>query len=1052
MHPWGFQFRTCIALLSCLAMHAQIPGGSVSGTVKDASGASVPRATVVLVHTLTEIARTLTTNRDGFYTAPNLLAGEYVITASAKDFEKQMVHFRLNAGAQAEIDFELRVGSIEQSIELSAPRAGIDSVSATVGAVVNQRTVEELPLNGRSWTDLAALQPGVISILAQPLYTAGNSRGNRGFGNQLAISGQRPQQSNYRLDGISINDYSNGGPGSVIGGNLGVDAILEFSVFTAAYSAAYGKASGGVINATTRSGANGFHGSAYEFLRNSVLDARNFFDPGSPPPFRRNQFGATAGGPIVKNRTFIFGNYEAIRQSTGVTNISTVPSAAARNGNLSTGRISVDPSAGAYLAFYPLPKAGLLGTGDTGLFTFAGQQVADEDYFTIRADHIISDGDRLAGSYRFDHARFHAPDSLATEVVGSATRNQSAAVEENHIFSHAALNSLRFGVNRSVARNNESISPLIPASTDTSLGAALGRTAASVIVPGLTTFAGGFGGTGAYLYHFTTFQLYDDLSLTRGRHSLSVGFALERMRANIQAFGLPNGQFNFGSLAGFLTNQPTNSQLGSASSSTPRGLRETIAAGYVQDDWRVLPNFTVNLGARYEASTVPTEVNGKLTTLRKITDATPHLGDPYFSNPTLHNIEARTGLSWDPFRDGKTSVRSGFGVFDVLPLPYEFNILSILAAPFYIIGTIANPPAGSFPSGARPFLGATSLAQAYIEPDPRRNYVLQWIFNIQRSLGKDLTLEIGYTGSHGVHQPFRSDDVNLVLPQATPAGYMWPSPSGSGTKINPNNGQIRGLFWDSNSFYHALQTHLTRRFHGGLEAGASFTWSRSIDTSSSTLIGNAFSNAIAGLPWYDLSLARGVSDFNVPRVAIVHSLWQIPFASGTHGAVEMLLDGWQIGGILKASGGIPFTPLIAGDPLGEKSLALVDFPDRLASAGCESRVNQGNPSHYIRTQCFAFPSPATRIGNGGRNILQGPGLVNLDLSLMKNVSLPAVSRELRAQWRVEFFNALNRANFMPPLNNLSVFDASGRPVGSAGLLDTTATPSRQLQLAFRLIW
>src|SRR5262249_43160905 len=262
--------------------------------------------------------------------------------------------------------------------------------------------------------------------------------------------------------------------------------------------------------------------------------------------------------------------------------------------------------------------------------------------------------------------------SLATEVVGSATRNQSAVVEENHVLSQVSVNSLRFGFSRSVARNNESVSPLIPASTDTSLGAAPGRTAASVIVPGLTTFTGGFGGTGAYLYHFTTFQLYDDLFLTRGRHSLNIGVALERMRANIQAFGLPNGQFNFGSLGGFLTNQPTNFQLGSANSSTPRGLRQTLAAGYLQDDWRVFPNFTVNIGARYEAITVPTEVNGKLSTLRKITDATPHLGDPYFSNPTLHNIEARIGFSWDPFRDGKTAIRSGFGIFDVLPLPYEF--------------------------------------------------------------------------------------------------------------------------------------------------------------------------------------------------------------------------------------------------------------------------------------------------------------------------------------------------------------------------------------------
>jgi hypothetical protein len=1031
-------------------MQAQMPGGAVSGTVTDPTGASVPQAVLVLTHTPTARARTLTTNREGFFTASNLLAGEYEITASAGGFEKQVVQFRLNAGAQAEVNFELRVGPIDQSIEVSPPPAGIDSMSPTAGTVVNQSTVEGLPLNGRSWTDLTTLEAGVTPVVAQPLFSSGNGRGNRGFGNQLAISGGRPQQNNYRLDGISINDYSNGGPGSVTGGNLGVDAILEFSVFTAIFSAAYGKASGGVINATTRSGTNDFHGSAWEFVRNSVLDARNFFDrTTSPPPFRRNQFGAAAGGPVIRNRTFVFADYEAIRQSTGVTNIAIVPSEAARSGNLSTGKIAVDPSVKPYLAFYPLPNTGLLGAGDTGTFTFAGQQAADEDFFTMRADHNVSLRDRLSGSYRFDDARFRAPDSLATQLIGSKTRNQNAVIEESHVFGPATVNSLRFGVNRSVARNNESIEPLLPESTATTLGAAPGRPAAAVIVAGLTTFSGGFGGGGTYLYHFTTFQIYDDLHLTRRHHSLSAGFALERIRANIQAFGLPNGQFNFGSLAGFLTNQPTNFQLGSADSSTPRGLRQTLAAGYLQDDWRLLPNFTLSLGARYEATTVPIEVNGKLSVLRNITDVTPHLGAPYFSNPTLHNIEARTGFSWDPWRNGKTAVRSGFGVFDVLPLPYEFNLLSSLAAPFYDIGTIANPPKGSFPAGARQFLSDTSQAQAYIDPNPHRNYVLQWTFDVQRSLAKDLALEVGYVGSRGVHQPFRSDDINLVLPQATPAGYVWPSPAGSGTKINPNNGQIRGLFWDGGSSYQALQARLTRRFGGQFGMGAAFTWSRSIDTGSSTLVGNAFSNAIAGLPWYNLALGRGVSDFNVPRIATVHSIWRIPFARATHGVLRSILDDWQVAGILRVSDGIPFTPLIAGDPLGEKSLALLDFPDRLASSGCHDGVNPGNTSHYIRTECFAFPSQATRLGNGGRNILRGPGLVNADLSLVKEFRL---AREMRAQWRAEFFNAFNRANFLPPLTNLNVFDAAGRPVGSAGVIDTTSTAARQLQFALKLFW
>jgi Carboxypeptidase regulatory-like domain/TonB-dependent Receptor Plug Domain/TonB dependent receptor len=1032
---------------------AQTAGGSVSGLVTDPSGASVPRAQVLVRSLATRSARALTTNLDGFYIAPNLIPGDYEVTISAGGFETQVAPLTMRVGDEQELNFTLRVGSVDQKLEVAGPASGIELASSEVGAVVERQTIQELPLNGRSWTDLAALEPGTVPIETQLSYTAGNSRGNRGFGAQLAVSGARPQQNNYRLDGISINDYSNGGPGSVLGGNLGVDAVEEFSLFTGNYSAAYGKASGGVINATTRSGANEFHGSAYDFLRNSALDARNFFDKtSSPPPFRRNQFGGSAGGPLVRDKTFVFADYEGIRQSTGVTNIVTVPSAAARAGMLSTGKVAVDPAVARYLPFYPLPNAGLLGSGDTGIFSFVGQQVANEDFATTRIDHYLSDRDRLSGTYRFDNARFTTPDSLDTELVGSSTRNQAASAEENHVFGPASMNSFRAGISRVVANNNQSIQAIIPLAADVSLGAVPDRTAANVAVPGLTAFTGGIGGAGAYFYHYTSIQVYDDFFHTHGRHSFKFGFALERMRDNTQAFAMPNGQFNFGSLSAFLTNQPTSFQLGAAATSTPRSLRQTLAAGYFQDDWRLRPNLTVNLGLRYETTTVPTEVNGKLSVLRNITDPAPHLGDPYFDNPTHRNFEPRAGLSWDPFGDGRTAVRAGFGIYDVLPLPYEFQLLSALAAPFYAIGSVTNPPARSFPSGAAQILGPTSAVEAYIEPHPHRDYVMQWTFNVQRNLTRDLTVTAGYAGSRGVHQPFRTDDLNVVLPQNTPAEYLWPSPAGSGTVVNPRAGQIRGLFWDENSSYNALEIRAVQRFHHGFQVQASFTWSKSIDSGSSTLVGNAFSNSIAGLPWYDLSVGRGVSDFNVPRVAVINGIWQMPFAKLSRGIEHAVLGGWQLGGIFKAMDGIPFSPQIAGDPLGQKSTATIDFPNRLAAPGCGSAVNPGNPLHYIQTPCFAFPVPAPLLGNSGRNILSGPGLVNADLSLEKNTPIPGLSERFRAQWRAEFFNAFNRANFLPPINNLKLFDAAGRPLASAGLLDSTATPSRQIQFGLKLIW
>jgi hypothetical protein len=1033
-------------------VRAQVAGANLTGIVTDPSSASIPKAKVALKSVATQIVRSLTANGEGFYTAPDLPPGQYEVTVSASGFQTQTAHLILTIGAEEELNFSLHIGSVDQTVEVEGPAAGVDLSTPTIGAAVNQRAIQDLPLNGRSWTDLAALEPGVLPIEAQASYTAGNSRGNRGFGAQLAISGARPQQNDYRLDGISIDDYSNGGPGSVLGGNLGVDAIQEFSILTANYSAAYGRVSGGVINATTRTGTNRFHGSLYEFLRNSALDARNFFDKAAPPPFRRNQFGASAGGPLAPNRTFIFADYEGIRQSTGVTNLVTVPSAHARSGILSTGDVAVDPAVARYLAFYPLPNAGLLGKGDTGIFDFVGRQVANENFFTLRLDHRISVRDSLQGSYRFDNAEFTSPDSLDTELIGSSTRNQTAVVSENHIFGPAMLNSFRLGVNRAVATNYESVTALIPQAADLSLGAVPDRAAASVTVPGLTAFTGGMGGPGAYVFHYTSFQAYDDLFVTRGLHSLKLGFALERMRSNILALSNPNGQFVFGSLPGFLTNQPISLQIGDAQTLTPRGLRQTLAAAYIQDDWRLRPHLNLNLGLRYEMTTVPTEVNGKLSTLRGISDPIPHLGDPYFANPTLRNFEVRSGFSWDPFGDGKTAVRSGFGLYDVLPLPYEFELLSTLAAPFFELNGATSLPAGSFPAKAVQYLGVSSLAQTYIEPRPHRNYVMQWNLNIQRNIARDLTVMLAYDGSRGVHQPFRTDDLNVVLPKATPAGYLWPSPAGSGTVVNPDNGQIRALFWDGSSVYNALQLRIARKWHQQFQIQGSFTWSRSIDTGSSTLVGNAFSNAINGLPWYDLTIGRGVSDFNIPRVAVMQAIWAIPSPPPAAGWIGRLAAQWQVSGIFKASDGIPFTPLIAGDPLGQKSAAPFDFPERLAETGCSSGVNPGNPTRYIKTQCFAFPEPATLLGNAGRNILTGPGLVNLDVSLVKNVAVRSLSEALRAQFRVEIFNAFNRPNFLPPLDNLKVFDATGQAVSSAGLLDATATSSRQIQFAVKLIW
>ena len=382
-------FMLLLALSPVTQLRAQVAGGTLSGTVTDPSGSAVPNATIDIKAVSTGTTRTVTSDSAGLYAAPNLLPGAYEVTSSASGFSKAVLTgITVTVGGQQELNIKLQIGQVSQTVEITAQAPQIQLTSSSITATVNDTTVRELPLNGRSWTDLATLQPGVANMAAeQPGIsgtTSASARGIRGFGNQLTISGGRPGQNNYRLNGISENDYSNSSPGSVTGGAAGVDAIAEFSVVTTNYTAEYGRTSGGVINAITRSGTNQFHGDVYEFLRNSALDAKNYFDVGTIPPFRRNQFGASAGAPIWKDHTFAFGNYEGLRQSLGTTFKDTVPSPNAqkrasstmpmgrrctighrqsgvvRNFTNSAGTVGVDPKIVPFLALWQLPNAGLL--------------------------------------------------------------------------------------------------------------------------------------------------------------------------------------------------------------------------------------------------------------------------------------------------------------------------------------------------------------------------------------------------------------------------------------------------------------------------------------------------------------------------------------------------------------------------------------------------------------------------------------------------------------------------------------------------------------------
>ena len=1056
MRKLSLQTLACLTLIVMLLSQAgfgQVVGAILSGTVTDPSGAVIPGAKITIRNISTGVGTQVTTNQSGIYNATNLLPGDYQVNVVAVGFSpQQRAGLSLTVGEKQVLNMQLKVGdAATTTFEVSNDTPTVELGSNSVSVVVKGETARELPLNGRDWTQLATLQPGINPIRTQPDPNGLNNRGNRGFGSQVSIGGARPYQNNYRLDGISVNDYANSSPGSTIGLSLGADSIQEFSVISSNYSAAYGMTSGGVINAMTRAGSNDFHGAAYEFVRNDVMDARGFFDAGKLP-FRRNQFGISGGAPIIKNKLFFFANYEGLRQSLTTTTIDTVPSLNARTGQLVSSKVTVDPVVAKYLPLFAPPNGAV--NGDTGIYAFAGKAVTPENYFTTRVDYSINAKDSIHATYLLDRGQTSQPDSLNVISNVNTTHRQVASLEETHVLVPSLINTFRVGVNRETAGTLQTAPGANPLGADNTLGPLPGLYAPVIQVTGLSPFQGGLNGTSFGNYWFTTYQIYDDVFWTRGKHTVKLGFSFERIQSNFLLAANPDGVYRFNSLSDFLTNKPATFQF-QYGTLTPRGARQSVFGAYLEDDIHLRSNLTVNLGMRYEPASVPYEVNGKFANLRTLGSPTVYTGKPLFNNPTLKNFEPRVGLAWDPFGTGKTSVRAGFGVFDALPLTYQFNLAEVSAAPFQSVASTSTLPAGSFPSTAVGLVQqAATLRTTYIQYDPPRNYILQWNASVQRELPGRMTFTLGYVASRGLHNAMRSTDANGVIPTSTPQGLLWPcagtivnglcNKAATAPRFNPLYGQIDAQEWNGHSYYNAMLVSLRRRLAAGLEVQGAFTWGRSIDTSSSVGSGGPFSNSISGQ--FLFAPLRGLSDFNVSRTFVLSGTWELPWAK------KKLYGGWQVGTIFTVSDGLPFTAALSGDVLGQANQSNFDVPNRLNLDGCRHPVNEGNPLQYIKLGCFGFPNPNTLFGNAGRNELIGPGVVNADVSVFKNFPLRFMGELAKLQFRAEAFNLPNRANFAAPITNNKLFDTKGTPVNFAGQITSLQTPGRTMQLGLKLLW
>jgi hypothetical protein len=1097
-----------------LRLSAQIVGATLSGTVTDSSGGVVPNADVTAKNVSTGISRSATTNGSGLYTVPNLQPGPYEITVAASGFNTDVRSgITLNVGQELVLNFTVKPGMAVQKVEVNAEAPTVNLANATLGGINDSTTVAELPLNGRSWTDLATLQPGVHLSQDQPPINAGD-RIKRGLGLELTISGGRPQQNNYMLDGVNINDYANAGPGSVLGGNLGTDAVAEFSILTTNYAAEYGRTSGGVISAVTKTGTNQFHGSAYEFLRNSALDARNFFDPPVIPPFRRNQYGGSAGGPIQKDKTFIFGDYEGVSQGLGTTSLQNVPTQAARNGilffqgappdgcaaipgNPAQCQLTVDPNITKLLNtnLIPLPNQPIPAGSNAAQFGFQAFQITHENFFTIRADHNFSDKDKIFATYLFDKASQSEPDEYQTKLLHNPMFRQMVAIEENHVISPSLLNSVRVGFNRDNVESPSGATAINPAAADPSLGFVPGATVGNLVInsDGLAGYSGGLDVAAPFKFHWNSIQAYDNIFYTKGIHSMKFGVNVERLRGNTFGADFPGGQLiysgngsNDTGLSDFLTNRQADINADVPGTVTGRGVRQTIFGAYFQDDTHVRPNLSVNWGLRYEMASIITEEAGKLSNLRVLSPLQPgspgypvHTGSPYIMNPTKRNFEPRVGFAWDPFKDGKTSVAGGFGLFDVLPLPVEMGSGVDGSFPFDIAfsGTGFSTP---YIPNSDPNSNCTSLVlSAYCQAqnsqssryyimqfNPRRNYVMQWNFNIQRQITAGTSLMVGYVGARGRHMRFQADDVNMVYPTLTPQGYVWPvpntapantcaSPGPTGCPwpvLNQFMGRTQMAIFDGIYDYNGLQVQFKKAMAHGLQVETSYTWSKNIDDGGGSVASDPFRNSISTLLWFCERCRRGLADQDQRHNLTANYVWDIPTPKSFGTVPKAILGNWETNGILTIQSGTPFTVLVQGDPLGENNTDPFQYPDLVNGPGCNNPVNPQNANGYVKLQCFAAPNPSNRLGTSGRNGLIGPGLIEMDFSLFKNIPIPKISESFKAQFRTEMFNVFNRPNFTSPNDNRVIMDSTGATIPNAGVFTLTNTTSRQIQFALKLTW
>ena len=1045
------------------ALSGQVVGGTISGVIVDATGAVVPDATVIIKNQETGGQRRLVSDASGMYAAPSVPIGTYTISVSREGFAPlTQTGVGLTVGQATRLTLTLHPGSIAEEVTVTdAPRAINVSTQQTSG-LVDERQVKELPLNGRSYDQLITLNPGAVNYTAQRSGSVGTS--NSSVGSMFAVSGRRPQDNLYRLNGVEYTGASliNVTPGGTSGQLLGVDAVREFNVVADTYSASYGKRQGAQISIVTASGTNALHGSAYEFLRNSYFDARNYFDQARIPEFQRNNFGGSLGGPLVHNKFFLFGNYEGYRQNLGITDVTLVPDNASRASAVA----AVKP----FLALWPVQNGPELGSGIAIAYSAPTQHIREE-FGTTRFDANLSPKDLLFAVYTVDDSTADTPTQNPLSLINESLREQVTSVQEQHVYSPHLLNTFRLGYSRASFYFLGSVPADVQASVP---GFVAGKPTGAIVIAGSTASNGSSQITGAGANvgsnNATTRNLYtldDHIFYSRGHHQIEAGGWMQQVQSNDNLAQNQFGQASFASLATFL--QGTVKTFTIVPNPTPLNWKSFMGAGYLEDTWQIVPNVELRAGIRVESTNGWNEAHGRATRYgftNGVIDTNPTTGNSGLTtNRAKFLPEPRVGLAWNVAGRNKTSVRASFGLHHSLldNLDYRFD----QAAPYnstlsYANVSIANPTKGT----------AGLISPSNVQPDIATPTVISYNLRVEQQVGTATSITVAYVGSSSYHQ-ILSEDQNEPASVVCGVGMACPNGVAEGTifyptiiKANPLVANTTSWISAGSSNYNALEVDLRRNFAHGLQFRANYTYAKNLDNGSAwnTSV-SANTPAFVSVP-SKLALDYGPAATDIRHLAAFNGTYELPFGSNhrflasTSHTTDRIVSGWSLSTIATLQTGFPFSPQLGYNPTGSGDTRNPVRPNRrpgFTGSPYTHGTTAQRAAQFFNPAAFSAPVYGT-VGNLGRDSLTGPGYADWDLSLLKSTQL---NERTRLQFRAEFFNVLNHTNLQTP--NAVVY-TSGPTQGTAanqlaaavqsptaGVVTAAAT-SRQIQLGVKLLF